>query len=411
MKIGLFVRCLCTGGTERVTAQLSRLWSRMGHKIVLLTDWAPSESDFPHDCIARECAEDGNSWRQDEVLNLVEKHDFDLCVFSGSWNTEFFKPAVRVLKNKGVKVVTILHHVFNNWAYSCCNEGDFDKGDVLPLIDCLLCVDRMQALWWSRRHPRVVCIENPVAVEDAAYAESRNIEKGARNIVWVGRPRDVCKRVELAIDAFKLIAAKDASARLTVVGDIGDKQKNALIERLDVDTKNRVTFTGYVADTTPYLLDAAVNLVTTLLEVAVPQVVLEAQAVGLPTVALDIPVLRNCEGVDCVATVEDMAAKTVAVLNRTAEYVRHPFIDVAARNRDVSKRWEALFAAAGDNGIASFAESQQKEWRTLENAELVIDEIQRGEMFHIQKEFPRLRKLNIFKLRINRVIKYFGMSI
>jgi hypothetical protein len=413
MKIGIIVRCLCSGGTERVTAQLSCVLSNLGHDVVLLTQCTSMEVDFNHQCIARECATDGKSWQPHEICALQQKYGFDTCIFSGGWNDDFFNPAVQELKKRGVNVIAILHHVFNNWAFSMRNDSDFLKDDILPLIDCLVCVDKMQTMWWSRRHPCVVCINNTISITTGLTSEETGkLAMGEDGrIVWVGRPKDCGKRIEQAMVVFNRVVKRLESATLTVVGDIDETQKKVLIGMLDEKAQKRVSFTGYVPDARPHFEAANVSLVTTQWEVTVPQVVLEAQVLGIPTVALDLPVLRNVPGVYCALSIDDVAQKVVEILVGECDSLRKPYLDVSQWNCKVVEKWDLLLRAITDKSIGALAKDWMCEWRTVDNAELVLDEIQRGESFFVQKEFPRLKKLYLMKSRMNRILKFLGTGI
>ena len=402
MKIAVITRCLYSGGTERVIAKLSLMWSELGHEVGFITLLPENSLDYPHKCSWRtHLDEHGDVAAQ--IKSAHAKTGFELVLVNGGWNADFYRPSIKAIRGiGGVKLGTILHHAFDNWAFSLENAGDFDKDDVLPLNDFVVSVDKLQALWWSRRHPCVFCICNPIAVcgkeMDCGHAE-RTTSSGME-LLWVGRPNDKGKRVELVIDVFRLVAAKHETTRLTVVGAIESGKKNSLLGCLDEDIRKRVTFAGYVADTRQYLSKAAINLVTTQWEVTVPQVILEAQAAGVQTIALDLPVLRNVDGVRCVKSVDEMAATIIEekALNR-----RTPFVDVEGRNCAVKRKWNDLFASLCRDDFSKIAEEWSGKWRTVENAELLLDEIQRSESVHVHRHIPDLIRLKIWEGRLSKL--------
>lgn len=407
MKIGFFTRCLCDGGTERVAAKLSLMWHDNGHKVVFLTQSFPSESDFEHKCENRIVATD-YYWESEELKQIFDRERFDVVIVNGGWNNLDYRVIVQVCRVFHVKIATILHHSFNNWALGKCNEGDFDKDDILPFVDCLICVDKLQALWWSQQHSQVVCIDNPVSVD---YGCRGDVTQDAKNYVWIGRPKDTGKRIEIAIEAFKGISEKCKNAKFTILGAIDDEQKKALLHGVCKDVRDRITFVGYKKDIKSYLESATLNIVTTLWEVTVPQVILEAQAMGVPTVALDLPVLRGVDGVRCVETVEEIVA-TACDRNFCIEGIAHkPFIDVGERNSLVAKCWESLLGAMKDGTVADFIKENSKSWRNLKTAELLLQEIQRGERKYVKTEYQRLKKVDKFLLRINRLLRFLKIKI
>lgn len=407
MKIGFFTRCLCDGGTERVAAKLSLMWSNNGHNVVFLTQQSPSGSDFEYKCnvriVATKCF-----WEFEELKRVFDREHFDVVIVNGGWNNSDYRVIVQVCRAVNVKIVTILHHSFNNWALGKCNEGDFDKDDILPFVDCLVCVDKLQALWWSQQHTHVVCIDNPVSLD---YGFSGSITHDDKNYVWVGRPKDEGKRIEIAIEAFKGIFERCRNAKLTILGAIDDEQKKALLCGVSKDIRDHIFFVGYKKDVKSYLESATLNIVTTLWEVTVPQVILEAQAMGVPTVALDLPVLRGVEGVRCVQNIDGIVTAAFDSNFCREGAVRKPFIDVEKRNSLVANSWESFFSAIKDGMVVDFIAENSKSWRNLKAAELLLQEIQRGERKYVKTEYQRLKKIDMFLLRINRLLRFLKIKI
>lgn len=405
MRIGIFSYVLRTGGTEKVIARLSHVWSALGHEIVFFTHSEPEALEFDHECVARECKKNGE-WDVFDAKGYQEKYRLDLVVFNGRWNAPSTAPLVKQFKKDGVATMVILHHAMNNWAFFGGNSEDFDKGEIFRNLDCLVCVDKVQAFWWSRRFANVFYIPNPVSIGVDSGVSNRDAP--GNSLVWVGRADDLGKRVELAIAAFRLIKAKVPDATLSV---IGLKPRGKLVKYPGLE------YIGRVRDTRPYLERAAVNLLTTLWEVTVPQAVLEAGAMGLPTVAMDLPVLRNYSG-DGAAVgglvlandVPEMAEKVVELLQDEA---KRRILGAAAR-KDVEKRadpkvvgtrWAGLLDAIAQKRLADYAAESKREYETLEVARALIDEIQRSEAFMVKTQVPVLNKIRRWQARWNHLKK------
>ena len=352
MRIGVFSPILRSGGTEKVIAKLSFVWTALRHEVVFFTYSKPEPVEFEHECIARECKPEGR-WNVGDAKNYQNKYHLDLVVFNGGLNDLYVPPMSTYFRGYGVRTMVIVHHAMNNWAFSGCNAEDFDKDDLFGQLDCLVCVDRIQALWWSRRFDNVFYIPNPVSIDLNRNAQIRVAPQ--HKLVWVGRADDWGKRVELAIEAFRLIRAKVPDATLSI---IGLKPKGKLVEYPGLE------YVGRVQNTRPYLEDAAVNLVTTLWEVTVPQVVLEAGAMGVPTVAMDLPVLRGhgldgIGGVVLARNVEDMSEKVVDLLQDGAkrrELGAAAINDVMNRANPtaVEERWGGLLNSIAQNRITEY---------------------------------------------------------
>ena len=396
MNIGIFTIMLRNGGTERVAAQLSRIWTALGHNIVFFTLEQRHENDFPHECIARECAVDG-CWKADDVERLQKKYALDLVIVNGGWNNDWVCPVVCRFKELNVRSLAILHHAFNNWAFSGCNIGDFDKEELLAHLDCLVCVDKIQALWWSRRHSCVAYMPNPCGVDAGVdIAESGRPRK--HRIVWVGRANDWGKRLNLAIDVFRLVRKKIPDAALMVVGALPKRWKC---------NEPGIVFTGYLPSAIKAMQSASVHLVTTLWEVTVPQVVLEARAIGILTVSFDLPVLRNEEGI-CLgkdsAEVSDLIVD-ILVKRHWAETSR---LDTD-RNEDIGRRWKELLAMLESGNLTAYLTEKSHEYVNVEQYEKLIDEVQRSEKFIAETHFPTLQRVRRWKGRLQRVKEILGL--
>ena len=400
MNIGVFTIMLRSGGTERVIAKLSRIWTMLGHRVVFFTLEQPRDNEFPHECVAREYVAD-RSWNVEDADRFQEKYALDLVVFNGGWNNTWVCPVLCRFKELEVRTAVILHHAFNCWAFGGSNVGDFDKEQLLSHLDCLVCVDKMQALWWSRRHPCVAYVPNPCGVEESDV--NVGDEKTEKNrIVWVGRADDWGKRVNLAIDVFREVRKVVPNARMTVVGSLlkGWKCKEAGIE-----------FTGYVQSASAYMQKAAVHLVTTLWEVTVPQVILEARAIGVPTVAFDLPVLREEVGVYLGKDIVEVSGQIVKVLAEPSKYRidEKARLLVVERNEETSERWTELFTAFESGKLAAYLAEKSREYATVEQYEKLVDEIQRSEAFVVENHVPVLDRIRCWKARWAHLKQMVGL--
>ena len=246
------------GGAEKVAAQLTRIWARLGHETVLLTE-LPTSGGGEYDCsyVAREFVGGEATIVPQRLRELHEKCHFDVVVFNGAINHEWFCDTFCAARALGLRTIIIIHHTANNWMYGCCNTKELFMDDVLSKADAMVCVDRMWALWWKYRGVKSIFIQNPVSVggmrdergeRRASLSLVNNVEeaveklKGKRNIVWVGRLGDALKRPELAIEVFaKLVAsgqllvasgAKVVSGQSLVDSDNSDQRPTTNDQRL-----------------------------------------------------------------------------------------------------------------------------------------------------------------------------------
>ena len=406
MTIAIFTRCLHNGGTERVIATLSRLWSALGVKCVFFTMQPKFIGEFDHSCVAREHL-DYDRLDADTMAVLHRKYEFNVAVFNGPWAIPQFKNALKLTHAiKGVRTCVILHHVVNNWTYSLCNYSDYDMDAYMSMIDALVCVDPIQAIWWRRVKRETFLIPNPVA---DGMSERRSGERG-RNIIWIGRPTDEAKCFRLALEAFVQVHEQCPDARLTVLGTIPMTEKNRYLASAPAEVRKAIDIVGYEPNVRDRLGDSVLHVFTSLLEVTVPQVILEAQACGVPTVALRMPVLEGLSESDGVLLADDVkkiADVTIALLKNPERILR---LGSAARQSVTEKitslnlvaRWRSFFAvlAKGDGGdLLANAEGQARQFETKENYDSLIRELRRGEGFFVEHHLPRLLWYRKWKMR------------
>ena len=313
---------MVNGGAEKVAAQLTCIWAGLGHETVLLTELPKSDGcEYGCECIAREVVGGEAAIVPQRLRDLHEKYGFDVAVFNDAINSDWFTAAFDEAKAIGLRTIIINHHTSNNWMYGCCNTKELFMDDVLRKADAMVCVDRIWALWWKYRGAKAVFIENPVSVGkmrdergEMRYEDSppiphasfltlvNNVEeaveklKGKRVIVWIGRIGDALKRPELAIRVFAKYFQHNETARMTMLGSCDKKMKKLLLGKVPNGAKNNVTFPGFVPNVDEYLAKADAHLFTSVTEVTVPQVVLEAMTAGIETIAFDQPVLREVVG-------------------------------------------------------------------------------------------------------------------
>ena len=420
MKVGVFTIKLHMGGTERVIAKLSNLWNGFGCDTVFCTALPVSAGEFPHAGVAREIMPIGG-WTEECVAALVRKHRFDVAVINGGWNDAFVLSIAKALRKEGVPIAVILHHSFDNWLFYQSNYRDYDKDELLTMIDCIVCVDNMQALWWSRRYDNVINIPNPVAI----LPINEPIDEAKRNtLIWVGRPDDKGKRIEKALGAFSalhsMLEEGESLPHLIVVGGIEDTKRQVLLGKVPPAVAECVEFAGYITDTRDVLKKARVNLVTSNWESAVPQVVLEAMSAGVPTVALDLPVLRQVSGEQGGVTIVDderAMAKAVLGLLRDVSYwermSRYGLSTVRTHHSDayVSERWKELFESLQSGRVGSLASERRVEYTAEETYKAVIDEVQRSERFFVEHNLPELFFWRKWKSRFRKLLRLctFGL--
>lgn len=406
MRIAFCIRGLNNGGADRVAAALSIIWGEMGHQVILLTATQQVAEEYPHACFAR-CQMDFNRLCAEDVHKLCDEYKIDIVVFNDAINGEWFDRVFRLFgENKNIKRVVISHHPSTNWFYTLGNTGDVLKVGILSSADALVSVDAIHALWWHYCGCRSVFIQNPAAVGFERCTDYHP----SHNIVWVGRTRDYCKRFLNALSCFVELAEKDTQATLTVLGPIDKNLSRQVHKLLPKGCKSRVRFEGFVPNPAKILETAGLYLFTSNSEATIPQVVLEAQAMGLPIVAYDIPDIGELTENDGVVKVDEhngnMARKMSELLNDPARLTQlSEAARLSAKRRQQSggciRGWENLFSALSTNDsqrrIAEMA-SNFKDERTHRR---LTCEILHAERHFVECHMPELLKWRKITMRLN----------
>ena len=168
MKIAFFIRSMTNGGAEKVAAQLTRIWSRLGHQTILLSELPEKPGEMEYECeyIAREFVGGDTKMLLGSFESLHRQYGFDAVVFNDAINNDWFRSVFDKVKSLGLRTVIVNHHTANNWMYGCCNTRELFMDDIFAQADAMVCVDRMWALWWKYRGVKAVFVQNPVSVEE-----------------------------------------------------------------------------------------------------------------------------------------------------------------------------------------------------------------------------------------------------
>ena len=164
---------------------------------------------------------------------------------------------------------------------------------ILPWADAVVAVsagagnDLAEFLGWPRERIRIlpnVVIDDTVARDAAEPIEHRWFQPGLRIVLGVGWLNEQ-KAFSTLINAFSRLVPEDRSLRLLILGD-GHERPN--LERLveELDLSHVIEMPGSVPNPFPYMARSAVFVLSSAWE-ALPTVLIEALALGLPVVSTD----------------------------------------------------------------------------------------------------------------------------
>ena len=307
-----------TGGVQRVISILSKMFLKMGYKVVFITDVPPAEEDFPlPDGAVRTTIFDRSKVNNENFIQRLESWDalkdefqFDM-VFYHAWTSNIMLWDFLYLKDRDIPVITHCHSVFS-FAVNKFQPIFSDIARVLPVSDGLVVLSDADKVFWDAFTTNVHSIPNPISneLENAVPAKWAN-----QSVIWVGRVSNE-KQPWAVFSIMEKVVAQMPDATIYLLGDFDDPKWQKMAHQKGLD--NNVVFCGMVQNVNEYYSNASVYLSTSKYE-GFPMTLLEAQAHHLPTVMFDMPYLtmgtpaRGVIGVDQMDTTA-AAAEIVRLL-------------------------------------------------------------------------------------------------
>lgn len=403
--VALFVRSLRTGGAEHVAARLSKIWSCLGYRVVIVSATPLSGNDYQYAAESVEIA-DFSSLNGKRLGELNNKYAFDIVVFNSCWDYAWFETALNEFKGSGAKIVYIMHHSFANWMFMLvCLKELMDSERWLKSIDAFVCVDKLSALWWQEAGAKSIYIPNPVDDEkDGHYTHEYS-----KRIAWVGRVLDSGKRIELMLKVFQKIKSIVPDSELFVFGQSSKGVEKRLLKAMPGNFWKSIHFMGFSPNITDMVSRCGIHAFTSLVE-ASPQVIPEAQSCGLPTVAFDLPVLCDYDTACGVIKVKDEKSfcdECIRLLtDRFAQLEISEAAHRAAKNRAsenvCQEVWSGLFRTIGNS--SALAEFLKKNRLLFDNDRIKHDvfcEMRRASAYMSVAFVPDLLWLRKWRRRLN----------
>ena len=295
--IGVYYHRLRNGGVEKVLSELLFIWKRLGYNIILFTDEAETDDDYPiPDNVQRivlpnfrnsHCEKYKKRARAWE--HVIKEFNIDTILYHSCTCFLLLWDSL-LIKGLDCNLVIETHSMF-------CGSMWYDPlfSSLLPqiyyLADRVVALSNIDLTFWNNYCPAYY-IPNPIktiAIEDMSKLDSLNV-------LWVGRLAEE-KKPYAMLDAFSIVYTCIPQANLTMVGDgDGPEWLTGLREYArKLGIENAVQFTGYELDTEPYYRNASVFVMTSISE-SFSMVLAESIGHGLPVVMFELPNLELTQG-------------------------------------------------------------------------------------------------------------------
>lgn len=285
-KVLFYINTLNMGGAERVMVQLTKHFSDAGWETVLVTSY-PLEKEYAvSDKVKRLCLEAEQLHQSKLKRNLTRIQKL-------RWVCKQEKPDVMIafMQEPNLRAVLASIGLPTKCIVSVRNDPDREYPGrlgkivgkwILPMADgCVFQTEDAKAWFPKRLQRKSAIIQNEVTT---AFFDKERGRTG--NIVTVGR-LSAQKNHGLLIDAFAEIAPRYPEEKLLIYGE--GACRTQLQERIaQLHMEDRVYLMG-LTDNVPQVLSEAKLFVLSSDFEGMPNCLLEAMAVGVPSISTDCP--------------------------------------------------------------------------------------------------------------------------
>lgn len=353
--IAMYYHWMTVGGLERVMSTLSYMWTKMGYRIVLITDTEPTENDFP---IApgikrvvikdfRTCDAENYIERARELAGALRENEVDLVDYN-AWVSPMMLWDLLLIKSMGIAFNYHTHSVIT-YGLKNADRTLNDRMAACRLMDGIACLSRMDELLLRCANPNTYYIGNPLDCEEIGARPTARLD--GHTILWSGRISDEKNPMDV-LSMFSDVLEKVPDARLVMLGS-GEEKLIGKIKKYIQENglQDRIEMPGFVSDVAKYYLNAGVLASTSSYE-GFPMVFLEACSYGLPivTYAMDyLEIVRQCGSITSVPQ-RDAAAMAEAIAGilldddyrkRLGAQTRSELMELAGE--DIGAKWKKLF--------------------------------------------------------------------
>lgn len=217
-------------------------------------------------------------------------------IFIGNQNLdEFFLPTYKLLKESGIKTIACNHYNYFlpfqlKWLSNLAKTRNY----YYNFADAVTWSTKSSQIAYSGINENGYYLPNPNSFEVQQPKSTHS-----RNIICVGRFKDVYKRLDLSLKCFKLILERVPDATLTIVGPYNlnmkvpnsNKTFSKLLKELNIPN-NKILFVGETFNLIDYYKKSDIFMLTSETE-GFGMVLTEAATCGVPSVAFNIPGLDD----------------------------------------------------------------------------------------------------------------------
>lgn len=281
-----YINILCKGGAERVIIQLAKHFAESGYRSVLVTSYV-GDNEYPvPECVERisieqEQVERGrlakNIFRIRALRKIIKERKPEAVIsFMAEPN---FRNVIATIGLKVKSIVSVRNDPNREYAGKL---GKIVGKFILPMADgCVFQTDEAKAWFPKKLQKKSDVILNDV---DKVFFETEY--KGGNAVVTLGRLSEQ-KNQKMLINAFAVVADKyhDACLNIYGIGPLKDELQKQ-IEKINMT--DRIVLKGLTHTAHKVFAEAGIFVLPSDYE-GMPNALLEALAIGVPSISTDCP--------------------------------------------------------------------------------------------------------------------------
>lgn len=286
-KLLFYINTICTGGAERVISNLASIFSIKGYQVILVTSFCGDEEYELDPNVKRlylEKKEIKQSYFKRNISRILKLRDICkkespniVISFMAEANCRALIATLGLSIKNIISVRNDPNYEYNGYV------GKIIGRYLLPIADgCVFQTEEAKKWFPSKLQKKSRIIFN--AVKEEFYQVKYKPISG--NIVACGR-LEKQKNFSMLIDAFADLSKRHSEIKLLIYGE-GSQKKNLerQVERLEL--KEKIILAGKTQDIPKVLSNASIFVLSSKFE-GMPNVLMEAMAVGVPCISTDCP--------------------------------------------------------------------------------------------------------------------------
>lgn len=346
---------LGTGGAQGVVVSQARHLAESGLRVTIGIDAVPDTHfqlpdgvhvvQFTGASLAQRVSEFGD-YCSDENVDVVIDH---YVFYNERW--PYYALVAAAL---GAPTIGWLHNFALRPFIDGTNRLDFLEKNLTILVGTIVLSETDATYWRLRGISNVMYLPNPpspLLEHLPPRSTPHRAPEGTINVVWWGRLQQATKQVRELVEVARELTALEIDYHLTIIGPDGNDLKASQLQELAAShgIGEKITLAGglHGDQLAEAIADAHVFVSTSVIE-GYPLVFTEAQALGLPVVAYELPWLAILPGNDGIIQVQSgnqrAAAQAIANLaSDPAYYAATSHASLMAAAAALSHDFDAMY--------------------------------------------------------------------